>query len=667
MKNQRSNVRVVLRVRERQLGEDADVCVKVSKRDCEVNAPGRGRFLFAFDDCFGGQQPNGQEDVFNGVGRPVIEALVKGYNSCILSYGPTGSGKTFSVFGPPSSCGTPHMGLIPRICGEVFLATKSFIGARVSVSVVEVYMDAVFDLLNARKELKVRTEPNSQFRIVGARQPVVETYSDVVELLKESERLRTVASTAVHERSSRAHTIFELSLSSTSTEGRVACSKIALVDLAGCERVKDSRTESGVALDQACNINLSLLTLGCCIEAVVTKKRSTAGEFRNSTLTKILKEYLVGNSLTTLMVNVAPTIQDCNMTIHALRFTERAKQLQTTVSRTNVVVSQESELSKRLEAIRRERDAELEVERVNSEVFKLESDYAQFPTSDLAHTLEEAIVVRNRAEDALEVLRKECYPREFALRSELECLKAAFEDYRDEKESEVAHLSVRLHEQRDEILSEHLEVIGQLQAALKQAESRCNALNEHNSKLQRSLDVVRGELEGEKSQLLLNCNLLVEEQAKQNEDTVRELEKHNRSLAQELKRQIATCASTKSLLDSERARSNNTMFRVDECWKETCEFFSKATDFFVVAEEAKVQHFCEGFSSHAALLNIAHERDRERLTASHMKTRWQLAQVVKQSTLAKNALSSIPEVFQSDTLRAPLAEKNENVLDATFL
>ena len=33
------------------------------------------------------------------VGRPMVENMLSGYNSCIFAYGQTGSGKTFTMLG----------------------------------------------------------------------------------------------------------------------------------------------------------------------------------------------------------------------------------------------------------------------------------------------------------------------------------------------------------------------------------------------------------------------------------------------------------------------------------------------------------------------------------------------------------------------------------------
>ncbi|KAH9589320.1 Kinesin motor domain [Trypanosoma melophagium] len=40
-----------------------------------------------------------QKDVYNEVGRPVLDNTLEGYNGCVFAYGQTGSGKTFTILG----------------------------------------------------------------------------------------------------------------------------------------------------------------------------------------------------------------------------------------------------------------------------------------------------------------------------------------------------------------------------------------------------------------------------------------------------------------------------------------------------------------------------------------------------------------------------------------
>jgi hypothetical protein len=356
--SRRDRVVVAVRSRALQAAESVgDVAVQMQSGTCEVYAANRGRFPFTFDECFDGvphnpeQMAATQQDIFARIGLPLIENAVAGYNSSIIAYGPTGSGKTFSIFGPPGSLGSSQEGLIPRVCKELFhrLDTVAAGDTRgvptrhsIRVAVIEVYVEVVYDLLAQRRQLKIRSEGSNKFGVPGMRWAEVGCYDDIEVLLREAELHKTFAATAIHDRSSRAHTLFYIELRASSVDV-TRTSRVVLADLAGSERVKDARTDSGVGLQEATSINLSLLTLGTCIEAVVrTGRKATApsssssssaaldtcGEFRNSALTKLLRDYIGGNSRTAVLVTISPTTADVSNTLQALRFADRAKQLQ---------------------------------------------------------------------------------------------------------------------------------------------------------------------------------------------------------------------------------------------------------------------------------------------------------------------------------------------------
>jgi kinesin family protein 6/9 len=52
---------------------------------------------FSFNHIFPGDST--QEDIFEGVAKPVIDNCLDGYNGTIFAYGQTGSGKTFTMSG----------------------------------------------------------------------------------------------------------------------------------------------------------------------------------------------------------------------------------------------------------------------------------------------------------------------------------------------------------------------------------------------------------------------------------------------------------------------------------------------------------------------------------------------------------------------------------------
>jgi kinesin family member 5 len=103
-------------------------------------------------------------------------------------------------------------------------------------------------------------------------------------------------------------------------------STLYLVDLAGSERIKKSHV-SGERVDEAIAINSSLTTLGKCIIALSEKKVSHI-PFRESKLTKILKDALGGNCKTALIISLSPDEQDIDETISSLLFGQRAKKVQ---------------------------------------------------------------------------------------------------------------------------------------------------------------------------------------------------------------------------------------------------------------------------------------------------------------------------------------------------
>lgn len=109
--------------------------------------------------------------------------------------------------------------------------------------------------------------------------------------------------------------------------------KLSLVDLAGSEDVGRSGAR-GQALSEAKRINTSLLALGNVIQALTEGgRKSNAGggvghvPFRDSVLTRLLKESFGGNTKTTLLCCCSPAASDLTETLSTLRFGARAKRV----------------------------------------------------------------------------------------------------------------------------------------------------------------------------------------------------------------------------------------------------------------------------------------------------------------------------------------------------
>lgn len=62
-----------------------------------------------------------QLDLFDKVGLPLVEGLLKGKNGLLFTYGVTGSGKTFTMTGEPQNCG-----ILPRCLNVIFKTINDY-------------------------------------------------------------------------------------------------------------------------------------------------------------------------------------------------------------------------------------------------------------------------------------------------------------------------------------------------------------------------------------------------------------------------------------------------------------------------------------------------------------------------------------------------------------
>ena len=100
-----------------------------------------------------------------------------------------------------------------------------------------------------------------------------------------------------------------------------------MIDLAGSERA--TKTDNrGERLTEGKNINKSLLALGNCINALADKtKKASHVPYRDSKLTRLLKDSLGGNCLTTMIANVSPASDQFDETLNSLKYANRAKNI----------------------------------------------------------------------------------------------------------------------------------------------------------------------------------------------------------------------------------------------------------------------------------------------------------------------------------------------------
>ncbi|KAL0222608.1 hypothetical protein RCL1_002462 [Eukaryota sp. TZLM3-RCL] len=278
-----------------------------------------------------------QSDVYKPV-EELVDGLFSGFNATIFSYGLSGSGKTYSLFGPSlQSFNDPSlMGIFPRAVHQIFssisdhLSLSSSTHFQVGVSILEIYRECLSDLLNKNSEpLAIREDNSRGVYVQNLTVHYVSSSQELLNTVSNGLKQRISASTRMNASSSRSHVVVVVSITKTVndpiTGTTVVTSRLNISDLAGSERV--SRTEcEGVRLEEAKKINLSLSTLGNVIRAIVDKNPHVP--YRESKLTLCLRDSLGGNSKCLVVVNCSMDVDDCGETISSLQFASRVAKVQ---------------------------------------------------------------------------------------------------------------------------------------------------------------------------------------------------------------------------------------------------------------------------------------------------------------------------------------------------
>ncbi|XP_045113760.1 kinesin-like protein KIN-8A isoform X3 [Portunus trituberculatus] len=287
-----------------------------------------------------------QEDVLahSGVKR-LLDMAIDGFSCTVFCYGQTGSGKTHTLTGPPhlfdngTSMFSESHGLIFRSFVYLFnqLQNRDDMEFTLTASYLEIYNEKVIDLLNIgtnTKPLQVRWSKKKRgFFVENLFEIECSELDDLLAVLEEGLRNRAVASHNMNEYSSRSHTILTVNITSEqkADDGVYLTKngKINFVDLAGSEMTKKTNSE-GKTLEEANNINKSLMVLGTCIAALSDhRKKDGHIPYRDSKLTKLLADSLAGNGVTLMIACVSPAKSNISETLNTLRYASRAKRIRT--------------------------------------------------------------------------------------------------------------------------------------------------------------------------------------------------------------------------------------------------------------------------------------------------------------------------------------------------
>jgi kinesin family protein 18/19 len=209
------------------------------------------------------------------------------------------------------------------------------------MSYIEVYNENIRDLLVGSVDaLELREDPIKGPTVAGVSEVDAINTEEVIALLTKGNKNRMQEPTAANKESSRSHAVLQVgsglghghcgacgngvvdccagcvSLAShTAHPARLPSpeqifveqkersgtsmkvGKLSLIDLAGSERASNTKN-SGLRLKEGANINRSLLALGNCINALGQNAKGSFVPYRDSKLTRLLKDSLGGNCRT---------------------------------------------------------------------------------------------------------------------------------------------------------------------------------------------------------------------------------------------------------------------------------------------------------------------------------------------------------------------------------
>ncbi|KAJ6423763.1 hypothetical protein OIU84_024689 [Salix udensis] len=322
-------------------GSGSEGCV----RKLSSNSVSIGDRKFNFDSVLDSNSK--QEDVFELVGVPLVKSALAGYNSSILSYGETGSGKTYTMWGPPSAMvedpsPSSNQGIVPRIFHMLFSEIQrkqensqmKQINYQCRCSFLEIYNEQIGDLLDpGQRNLEIRDDSKNGLYVENLTEEYVSSYEDVTQILIKGLSSRKVGATSINSKSSRSHIVFTMIIESWCRGTSSKCfsssktSRISLVDLAGLDKNKLDDADRQL-VKEGKSVKKSLSQLGRLVNNLAKENhpgKFAAFPYQGSCLTHLLRESLGGNAKLTVLCNISPNNRNNGETLRTLRFGQRVK------------------------------------------------------------------------------------------------------------------------------------------------------------------------------------------------------------------------------------------------------------------------------------------------------------------------------------------------------
>jgi len=286
-----------------------------------------------------------QTEFFEQCGvETLIQSVFAGFSATVFAYGQTGSGKSYSMAGPVETAIsqqriTEKSGLMQRAAQNICKLAKQK-GFSIQTGYIEIYNEQVRDLLDIDSGIfGVRGDLNQGFYVENQLFVECSSFDDVMAVIVEGNSHREISSHKLNRDSSRSHCILTIIVTQRSSQSRLR-GRINFVDLAGSERLKDSKSSGAVSLKETANINKSLFVLGKVISQLSKKSTNPHSTdvhvaYRDSVLTKLLRNSLGGEAMVLMIATVNPTLKFVEETISTINYATRVMNIKNKPMRKN--------------------------------------------------------------------------------------------------------------------------------------------------------------------------------------------------------------------------------------------------------------------------------------------------------------------------------------------
>ncbi|EFJ26473.1 hypothetical protein SELMODRAFT_97490 [Selaginella moellendorffii] len=255
-----------------------------------------------------------------------VDDVRAGGRCTVMMYGPTGAGKSHTMFGSSKEAGVAYLALHQIMKSKLPVPHGN--RTNVTANVLEIYNEEVYDLLASncvaspgpkslkpipgRARLEVRGGKAKNATFISGEDP-----SKLVNEIANVEKRRVVKSTNCNSRSSRSHCMVVLNVSG-------AGGKLILVDMAGSENSDQAGSIGSEAKIQTGKINQGNGALRRVVECIANGDPYIP--YRDSKLTMLLQDSFEEDGAKILMILCAsPDGRDAYKTICTLEYGAKAK------------------------------------------------------------------------------------------------------------------------------------------------------------------------------------------------------------------------------------------------------------------------------------------------------------------------------------------------------